>query len=175
MSNPVRVFKRKYDGRLTREVEGDLIEASDSGWLVVHNDAELHRSWKRGAPAVQWPHLLMFASTFEPLTWWLFYDALGELDHAHADAALPATIASREISYVDLDLDLIVAADLTYYVRDEAEFAVHRESMGYPGEVVSAALRGMLLAKQAVDGRRYPFDGSAALLLGRVLASRGPL
>lgn len=175
MANPVRILKRKYDGRITREVGGDLVEATADGWLVVHTETGMHTSLKHGAPALQWPHMLCFASMVEPLIWWLFYDELGRFDHAHADAALPARLTSREISFIDLDLDVIVEDNYSYYVRDEDEFAAHRQAMSYPPEVVSAALRGILLAKQAVERRTYPFDGSAELLLGRILAARGPL
>ncbi|MFN0147452.1 MAG: DUF402 domain-containing protein, partial [Dehalococcoidia bacterium] len=100
---------------------------------------------------------------------------LGRFLQAHADAALPARLRGREIDFVDLDMDVIVAADLSCSVRDEEEFEAHRVSMHYPEHVVRAAREGIQLATAAVEARAWPLDGSADLLLGRLMAAEGPL
>lgn len=43
------------------------------------------------------------------------------------------------VTAVDLDLDVIRRFDGSVFVDDEDEFAEHRVSLGYPGEVVAAA------------------------------------
>ncbi|MFN0147437.1 MAG: hypothetical protein ACKVT1_13070, partial [Dehalococcoidia bacterium] len=101
MPNPVRIFKRKYDGTVTRERSGDLVDGHADGWLAVHMEAGRHESLRFGAPASAPAHMLAFLSETEPVVWWLFYDELGRFLQAHADAALPARLRGREIDFVD--------------------------------------------------------------------------
>jgi len=175
MRNPVRIYKRKYDGALKREVAGDLVEAAGEGWLLVYHDASRHESLKNGNSTDSPPQMLACLSTVSPLVWWLFYDELGRLTRAHADSALPAIVSGRAITFVDLDLDLIVAPDFSYFARDFDELAANAVAMKYPAQVVDAAHEGLRLACKAVDERAFPFDGSAERVLGRILASGGPL
>jgi hypothetical protein len=175
MRNAVRIYKRKYDGTLKREVAGDLVEVAGEGWLLVYYDASRHESLKNGSTTDSPPRMLACLSTVSPLVWWLFYDEIGRLTRAHADSALPATISGRAITFVDLDLDLIVAPDFLHFARDFDALAANAEAMSYPAHVVNAAHEGLRLARKAVDERAFPFDGSAERVLGRVLASDGPL
>lgn len=91
------------------------------------------------------------------------------------DAALPSIVRGREISFVDLDLDVMADARLLPRLRDEESFARHVRSMSYPPEVVEASWEGVRLARELMEMRACPFDGSAELLLGRILAAEGPL
>ena len=175
MPNPVRIFKRKYDGRLKRESEGDLVDATAEGWLVVHHRRDWHETLKDGHPANGPAQMLAYVSVTLPTTWWLFYDELGRFQLAHCDVALPASRAGRAVTYIDLEIDLILEPDFTYRVRDIEEFERNRLAMGYPEEVVAEAWRGLELARCAAEGRLFPLDGSAERLLGRLLAAEGPL
>jgi protein associated with RNAse G/E len=173
--NPVRVFKRKYDGTLRREFTGDLVEATADGWLVVFHDAERHESFKDGQPAYTSPYILYALSERRPLALALYFDERGGPMGVHGDAALPASIRGREITFVDLDLDVVVEGDGPAALRDEAAFAANRERMGYPPEVVVAAWEGIRIIREVIAEARYPLDGSAERLLGSALAARGPL
>jgi len=187
MRNPVRVFKRKYDGTLKREFTGDLVEVTRDGWLAVYHDAARHESYKEGRPGAQvaaggrdegtWtaPYIFYVLSTEQPIAVALSFDTLGEQLAMHADAALPATVSGRELTLVDLDLDLVVAPDFACEARDFDTFDEHSKSMEYPDEVKAAAREGLALAERLVAAREYPFDGSIGRLLGRVLASEGPV
>ena len=187
MRNPVRVFKRKHDGTIKREFTGDLVEVTRDGWLAVYHDASRHESYKDGRPvtldtAVErqrgtWtaPHIFYLLSTEQPIAVAFAFDALGTLAAMHADAALPATVEGRELTLVDLDLDLVVERDLSYNSRDFDTFEEHSRTMEYPEEVKAAAHEGLALAERLVRERAFPFDGSIERLLGRVMASEGPL
>ena len=91
------------------------------------------------------------------------------------DAGLPGRITGRAIEFTDLDLDVMVNPDGTYYVRDLEDFEARSVAMGYSEEAKQAAWKGVALALLLVKRRRYPFDGSAGALLGRALAARGPV
>lgn len=51
------------------------------------------------------------------------FDAAGRLKRYFCNVATPSTFADGVISSIDLDLDLVVAPDLSYHVEDEEEFA----------------------------------------------------
>lgn len=187
MRNPVRVQKRKYDGTVRREFGGDLAEATPDGWLAVFHDAGRHESYKDGrrvppndpdaTAGGTWSssYIIYVLSDRQPLAVAFAYDELGELEAIHADAALPAVVRGRELSFVDLDLDLVVARDMTYEARDFETFEQNSLAMGYPAGVRESALAGLALAEQLVTEQAYPFGGAMERLLGRVLASEGPL
>lgn len=186
MRNPVRVRKLKYDGTVRREFSGDLVEVRPDGWLVVYHDAARHESFKDGRPVTQstaeardgtWtaPHLFYVLSEREPLAVAFAFDALGGLIAMHADAALPATASGRVMSFVDLELDLVIGTDYSFSARDFETFERNAATMSYDEAARTAAHEGLALAKRLVLERAYPFDGSMEQLLGMVLASEGPL
>jgi protein associated with RNAse G/E len=176
MRNPVTVRKLKFDGSVKYEWDGDLVEAIGDDWAIVFHDSELHD--KREAllrPAEPRSYGFHYVGLTQPLTVLVSFDERGDWTGAKCDAALPGAVRGRAIDFVDLDLDVIVGRDLSYYVRDVEVFAERSRTMAYGDEAKSAALRGIGLAIALVERREPPFDGSAEALLGRVLAAAGPI
>lgn len=170
----VTVRKTKFDGTLRSEWDGELVEASDA-WLVVHHDGERDEKRQDGGIASVPSHALHYFGLAQPVTLLLTFDELARFTGAKCDAALPTTIEGHVVTFVDLDLDVIVTPRLATSVRDQETFARNSRQMRYDAEAQSAALRGIGLALAMVERREAPFDGSAELLLGRLLAARGPL
>jgi predicted RNA-binding protein associated with RNAse of E/G family len=168
--NPVRVIKRKVDGSTRSEWEGDLVAATDTTVTVFH-DADVHAKTTRGLP---WPYegyAMHVVSLADPLTVLFTFDSLGTMVDAKCDAALPGELRGREVSFVDLDLDLVVLPDGTQTLRDLEKL---RDGPYTPGQRATA-WRGVRLARELIATRAFPFDGSPEALLGRTLAARGPL
>ena len=175
MRNPVTVRKLKYDGHVKREYEGDLVQADDS-WLVVYHSPVRHSHVLYGhATTYGRPHLLFHHSLVLPLVATVTFDEVGFVPHYYVDAALPTTIEGRKISWVDLDLDIDSPLDSRASIWDIEELQQHRREMRYPDDVVDAAWRGIRIGSELLANGRFPFDGSASTLLGRILASEGPL
>lgn len=170
MANPVRTVKRKYDGSEKPAWDGDLVEATDE-WLAVFY--EWPPPWK-GMPEETRFAIRYFGTTI-PLSVLVAFDERGSILQYQCDAGLPATIEGRTVAFVDLELDVIAAPDLSYFIRDEDEFAANGARWGYPEDVTAAAREGVALAEGFLASRAYPFDGSASRLLGVCLASAGPL
>lgn len=152
------VRKRKFDGSVKSEGEGDLLFLLVEEWLVVLHHPERHRKVTGGTVKYAESLFLHCFSIIDPLTVLIEYDRHGWFRGAKCDAALPATQADNVIEFVDLDLDVIVKSDLSCSVRDERVFAQNRETMGYPETVVQSAGRGILLAQALVTSRQFPFD-----------------
>lgn len=68
------------------------------------------------------------------------------------------------ISFVDLDLDLIISGG-HIRVRDVSDFAGRAVVMHYPPRVIIGAVRGLIEAMWRVRTQRWPFDGCLAARL----------
>ncbi|MEM7133178.1 MAG: hypothetical protein AAF702_43160 [Chloroflexota bacterium] len=162
------VCKRKFDGRVKSEWEGERIHLADlylsaspppvEGWIAVLHHPARHRKFVKGVIAYADPIFIHYLNTVEPLTVLVQYTFEGEFVEAKCDAALPAILDGEVIEFIDLDLDVIVQADFSTHVRDELTFAQNREIMNYPEEVVAQAARGIRLAKTLIELRSFPFD-----------------
>ena len=171
VSNPVTVSKLKFDGSSKRDWPGELVDAVGDSWLVVYHEAPGHTT-----EAGEWvEEAVRYYGMDCPLSVLVCFDALGAVLEYQCDAALPATLVGRHVSFVDLDLDVMADADLQYRVRDEDVFEQRSKTMGYSPEAIAAAHEGVRLAIELIEGRLFPFDGSAQLMLGRIIAARGPL
>lgn len=87
-----------------------------------------------------------------------FQTPAGRLLKFYCNINTPARLAGGVLSFVDLDVDVVVEPDLSYRVLDEDEFELHAELYAYPEsyrENVRLALDELL---RLVDARRFPFD-----------------
>lgn len=164
---PITVFKRKYDGGLKREFTGDLVEETADGWLVVVFDRSRHVHLKDGVPQHPERYIVYHFQTRLPVQICFYFDGDGNPDGAQCDAALPTTRDGDTLTYVDLDLDLMVDPDGSSYERDYDAFEKNREPMGYTPEIEATAHESLCLAAGLLDANAFPFDGSPARTLAR--------
>jgi hypothetical protein len=73
---------------------------------------------------------------------------------------------------VDLDLDVIKGPTGRIWVDDEDEFAEHQVSLGYPRDMIDAAVRSCEQVLRAVTDGAAPFDGSALPWIARLKSLR---
>ena len=107
--------------------------------------------------------------------WWLatFYGEDRERPfNTYVDIATPAVWHDPAlVRAVDLDLDVVEGTTGRVWVDDEDEFAAHRVSLGYPDDVVEAALESSQAVLAAVQQHQAPYDGSHREWLARLRAS----
>ncbi|MGH3587456.1 MAG: DUF402 domain-containing protein [Pseudonocardia sp.] len=82
--------------------------------------------------------------------------------HTYVDVTTSPRWAGPVLHTIDLDLDVVRDRDGRVFVDDDDEFAAHRVQLGYPAELVASALRTCAEVRDAVEGRRPPFDGPTA-------------
>ncbi len=177
MADRVVVRKLKFDGTVKSEWDADLVSGTGGEWLVTLFDSERH-AIRDDVPRTAGPQffVLHYLNTVRPLSIQMPFSSAGRRDgDTKCDAALPARWNGRVIEFTDLDLDVMVNPDGTYYVRDVEDFEARSAAIGYTEEARQAAWKGVALALLLVKRKRYPFDGSAEALLGRVLAAQGPV
>ncbi len=87
-----------------------------------------------------------------------FQTPAGRLLKFYCNINTPARLADGVLSFIDLDVDVVVEPDLSYAVLDEDEFELHAELYAYTEsyrENVRLALDELL---RMVEARQFPFD-----------------
>lgn len=96
--------------------------------------------------------------------WWNViagYDGdTGDLRGYYCNIAYPPQFIEGDaprVSYVDLDLDILVFPDGTTELHDEDEFARYREQFAYPAETVARAWQTVNDVTARIRRRAHPF------------------
>lgn len=84
----------------------------------------------------------------------------GGLDGWYCNVATPVQYDGQSVRYVDLDLDVRVAADGTARVVDEDEFLENSERMCYPPAVIDQARAAVAELLALAEARSFPFEAS---------------
>ena len=142
-----------------------VIDEVPGQWVVTYSHRPGHAP--RG---IETEHAIQFFGLDKPLTVLACFDQAGAIIEWQCDAALPAIRTGAMIEYVDLDLDVMVNPDGSYFVRDLEDFEERSVSLEYSEEAKAAAWKGVALALLLVKRKRYPFDGSAERLLAKVVS-----
>jgi uncharacterized protein len=142
----VRVVYTKYDGAAHRDYPARRLDEDDLGtWVGVPRGTA---SVYHGRPSVeQIPFVLLIPHH----GWWTgMFNPPPRTSEVYCDITTPARWEGDTVHIVDLDLDVVRRRDSGLVeLRDEDEFAVHRESFGYPPELVAeayAAARKLLVS-----------------------------
>jgi protein associated with RNAse G/E len=70
----------------------------------------------------------------------------------------PPQFDGRVLSYVDLDIDVLVEPDLTYRILDEDDFEQNARRYGYPEEIRANARRALTEVIGLIESGAFPFD-----------------
>jgi protein associated with RNAse G/E len=157
---PVRLESRKYGG-VPHRFWDRLWEVPATGSLVLWGPRETPvreadgRVWAGPYPVVMffpqgrdWNAVALIQRQGPP--------------RYYCNVCLPPERAAPDVwAYVDLDLDVLVAPDLSWEVRDREEFAINARRFAYPPEVMERAEAGLADLLAAIRTRRGPFARGA--------------
>lgn len=103
---------------------------------------------------------LEFFSLKEGYTVNIDIDDLGNSEY-YCNICLPSKFNSDKntISFIDLDLDLLIDNQGTIKIVDEDEFATHSISMNYSSETIDYAKDSLSKLKNKIIHNEFPFDG----------------
>ena len=151
------VRSHKYDGRLHREWSGTVRRRDDE--LIVIDavfDREVRHpllgTIKCGTVSTEYFWTNRFYSVFR------FAEPSGALRNYYGNVNTPAIIEDGVLSFTDLDIDLLVAPDLTYQILDRDEFEANALAFGYPPELRASALDAIEELQALIERRAMPFD-----------------
>jgi protein associated with RNAse G/E len=154
----VTVHALKFDGRVHREWQAKLVRQVGSLVVVEGVFAAEIRHAQLGTIA---------AGTLSAEYYWTdrwysvfrFREPAGALRNYYCNINQPATFDGALLTFVDLDIDVLVAPDFSSRILDEEEFAVNAEAYGYPPLVRESARCALAELLEHISRREHPFDG----------------
>jgi uncharacterized protein len=150
----VQVFKhdgskhRCWNARL-KQREGKLIVLDAEFDVDVSH--ELMGDIPRGTKTIEYYWLNRWYSVFQ----FLHRDGSTRLFYCNVNT--PPKFDGATLSYIDLDIDVLVDTDLSYQVLDLNEFEANTQTYGYSAEEIQRAhdATGELIT--LIDERQFPF------------------
>lgn len=166
MADLVRVRYRKYDGTSHRDYPARRLEEDEHGtWLGVDAGTA---SIYHGGPSVE---RIPFVLLIPPHAWWTaMFNPPPRTSEIYCDVTTPARWDGGEmVDLVDLDLDVVRRRHTgAVELRDEDEFAHHRDRFGYPEDLVRQARHATVWLNRALRDGEQPFASIYHAFLARV-------
>lgn len=147
----------KYDGRVHREWRAELLR-QDGPLIVVEGEFE---------EEVRHPLLgTILAGTLSTEYYWLdrwysvfrFQEPTGALRNYYCNINTPPQLADRMLTFIDLDVDILVSPDFTTRVLDEEEFDEHEKLYNYPPDFRPRVREALEEISELIRLRQFPFD-----------------
>lgn len=130
----ITVRSCKFDGSLHRSWKARLVSETDE-LLILDGvfEHEVQHEWigriERGTRSREYFWTKRWFSLYR------FFDAKGAVRIEYVNINLPPTLAGTELSFIDLDLDLLLHPDGTHSILDEDEFQTNAQLFAYPAEI----------------------------------------
>lgn len=155
-STQIEVRAYKYDGLLHRTWAAELIR--QKGPLIVLDakfseevSHDLLGTIASGTHSLEYYWLDRWYNIFR------FAQSDGTLRNYYCNVNVPATLVGNVLSYVDLDLDILVAPDFSYRILDVEDFERNARDYSYTPEVQVNALRALDELAGMIEKRSFPF------------------
>lgn len=87
-----------------------------------------------------------------------FLQPSGKLRNFYCNINVPPVFHRNVLSYIDLDMDILVAPDLSYTILDEDEFAANAALFKYPTEVQQRSRQAIEQLISLIESRQFPFN-----------------
>jgi uncharacterized protein len=156
LSDQITVRVLKYDGAEYRR--WNAFPARREGSLIVLNaqfetDVEHETLGKVpcGTRTLEYYWLDRWYNIFQ------FMNEEGGTRLYYCNINMPATLEAGALTYIDLDIDVLVQPDLSYQILDLDEFALNAEKYGYPAEVKAGARSAVAELVTMIETRTFPF------------------
>jgi len=82
----------------------------------------------------------------------------GELRNYYCNVNVPPSFNGGILSYVDLDLDILVAPNFSVQILDAKDFERNAEIYGYDDEIRANAQRALEELVAMIERRSFPFN-----------------
>jgi protein associated with RNAse G/E len=143
------VLHRTWDAELLRR-EGSLIVLDAKFSEEITHD--LLGTIASGTHSLEYYWLDRWYNVFR------FAQPDGKLRNFYCNVNVPATLEGDVLSYVDLDIDILVQPDFSYQVLDLDEFEKNSMLYDYPLEVRQNAHLAVSELVTMIEKRAFPFE-----------------
>jgi len=151
----VRVLKydgaeyRRWNARLSRQEGSLLILEAEFEFDVEH---ESLGSISKGTQTVEYYWLDRWYNVFR------FLNDGGGTHLYYCNINTPPVLEGDTLTYVDLDIDILVQPDFSFEVLDLEEFEVNAARYDYSSEVKNSARTAVDELVELIESRQFPFD-----------------
>ena len=154
----VRVDSLKFDGRLHRSWPARLVR-QDGTLLVLEGvfETEVRHALLGHIPAGTLSTEFYWTDRWYSV--FRFRAPTGQLRCYYCNVNRPAEFDDEILSFVDLDIDVLVAPDFSYTVLDEDEFEAHAAEFGYDEALRARVHESLAELLRLIEARAFPFDG----------------
>lgn len=158
MMRKIKVISRKYNGALRDEYEAYLVAEDREVITVCAPPGTLSFSPKKDAwlPAPDGLLELYFKQQWYNV--WHICEQNSGWNQIYANIAMPATLQSNVLTWIDLDLDLRVHLDGSLELLDEDEFVINSTRFAYPPAVITQARAAVDELRLCYQQQRFPFN-----------------
>ena len=149
---------------------------------MLKYDGREHRRWPASIARIEGPLLVLDAvfdeevkhdllgtissGTISTEYYWLdrwynvfrFSDSDRKLKNFYCNVNQPPLFDGHVLSYIDLDIDVLVAPDLTYKILDVEDFEENAERYGYPDDVQANARQALKELTTLIESKTFPFN-----------------
>jgi uncharacterized protein len=147
----------KYDGREHRRWSAQLLKLDGPLIVldayfpesVVHSELGTIAS---GTHSLEYYWLDRWFNVFR------FAHPDGGLRNFYCNVNMPPVIEDGTLTYVDLDLDILVAPDRSYQILDVEDFAISARFYDYPEDLKIRAQQAVDEIIRLIDSREFPFN-----------------
>jgi uncharacterized protein len=153
----ITVRARKYDGSVHRTWRAQLLSKKGS---LITLDARFDEQIQHDLLGT------IVAGTLSLEYYWLdrwynvfrFSEPNGALRSYYCNIAVPPTFDGQVLSYIDLDIDVLVDRNCSYRILDEADFENNSSRYGYSEETRRSVRLGLEKLISTIESRAFPFN-----------------
>ncbi|MCM3871417.1 MAG: DUF402 domain-containing protein [Pyrinomonadaceae bacterium] len=153
----ITVRAHKYDGSQHRTWHANLVRQEGSllvldGTFDEEIKHDLLGTIASGTKSIEYYWLDRWYNIFR------FAEPNGELRSYYCNVNVPPAFDGQVLSYVDLDMDILVEPDLSYRIVDLEDFKENAERFGYSEDVQTNARQGLERLVGLIESRSFPFS-----------------
>ena len=157
MSERITVKVQKYDGSDYREWSGVLSRRDGSllqleAAFSIDVSHELIGQTRRGTRLVEYYWLDRWYNIFR------FLHPDGSTRLFYCNVTMPPKLEHQLLTYVDLDIDILVLPDFSYDILDADEFEANAARYGYGEEIKLRSEESVDELMSMIASREFPFD-----------------
>ena len=156
LSKTITVRTFKYDGTEHRQWRAQ-ISRLESPLIIL--DAKFEEEIRHPLLGIVAPETLSIEYYW--LNRWYnifrFIRPTGELRNYYCNVNVPPVLEGDVLSYIDLDMDILVEPDFSYSILDEDEFMVNAARFNYPEEVLRRSREAIEQLVALIENRTFPF------------------
>ena len=154
--DPLEVRVLKYDGAEYRRWPAFLIKRDGTLLLLdavfdQEIEHDLLGTIASGTISTEYYWLDRWYNVFR------FSDSSGTLKSFYCNVNMPPSFDGRVLSYIDLDIDVLVKPDFSYQVLDLEDFDENARAYGYPFDVRENAHAALAELIRLIETRSFPF------------------